>query len=220
MSRANPLANFTESLWHGSELSLSTCDAPASDDLAEALDFLCSIEVEYRKTLPAGLPPVNVAAVEWALTLFYRASQFLVFRELPEEMMRTELDRPCPEEKSAAICYSVDLSFRFLPELLRLTKAVNSQDPMIEFLVVWANEWPLSSVGVSELEVGAVDVILQHPALRTLYVDRILATGDTARLVDPHVSDAVRVALGDFRELSPVIYDLVITPDSPRAEQK
>ncbi|MDB5389901.1 MAG: hypothetical protein JWM11_5547 [Planctomycetaceae bacterium] len=211
---SNSLLTFTQALWHGTELVLSSPLGPTSDQVAESLRFLKSVEIEYRAGLPEGVPTANLPAAEWALVTLYRVSQFLVFRELPEEMLRTELARPCPEQKSAAVCYGVDLSFRFLPELVRLTRAVNSQDPLLEFLKAWAAEWPLSSVGVSDVDFASIgsesiEPILENAALRMMYIDRILTTHDASRLTNPQVAEAVRTALGDFRELSPLIYDLV-----------
>jgi hypothetical protein len=204
-----PLFDFTKSLWDGGELLLASSEAPTPADLDARIDFVQSTEIDYRKTLPAGVPPLNLPAIQWALTSLHRVAQFLVFRELPLEMLRTDLDRPCPEKQSASTSYSVDLSFRFLPDLLRLTRAISSQDPLIEFLRLWGADWQPSSVGIADIEPGPVDVILKNPALCTIYVDRILATGDIGRLRDPQTAEAVRTALGGFRELSPAIYDLV-----------
>lgn len=207
------LCDFMRSLWDGTELVLGSNTSPTKLEIAKSLTYIQSIEPEYRTGLPFGVPAVNVLATEWALLTLYRVSQFLVFRELPEEMLRTDLAAPCPEEKSADVCYSVDLSFRFLPEMVRLTRAVNAQDPLLEFLNAWAVEWPLSSVGIPDVNSGprepALDPILGNQALLTMYVDRIIVTGDASRLNHPVVAEAVRSALGGFRELSPVIYDLV-----------
>lgn len=207
-----PLFDFTKSLWDGGELLLTSPDAPTLADLNVSIELVQSTEIEYRKTLPADVPPVNQPALQWALTAFYRASQFLVFRELPVELLRSDLSNPCPEKQSASTSYSVDLTFRFLPDLVRLTRSISSQDPLLEFLQRWGFEWPLSSVGIADVQLGSVDPILEHASLCTIYVDRILGTGDIGRLNDPRTAEAVRTALGDFRELSPVIYDLVQQP--------
>jgi hypothetical protein len=42
-----------------------------------------------------------------------------------------------------------------------------------------------------------------------VYVDRIIAGRDVERLDDPRVREAVRAALGMFRELAPELYDAV-----------
>jgi hypothetical protein len=209
---SSPFLNFTRALWQGGDLSLASKDRPSEREINEAMDFLMEIETAYRDTLPVGLPHVDRVAAQWALMSIYRVAQFLVFRELPEELMRTELAGKCPTGVGPEVCYSVDLSFRFLPELLRLTRAVSSHDPLLDVLRSWASDWPLSSVGMVGIEIGSVESILENRALSTLYADRILATNDQSRLADPHVADIVRTALGGFRELSPVNYDHLSGP--------
>jgi hypothetical protein len=47
-----------------------------------------------------------------------------------------------------------------------------------------------------------VDVIVQHPGLLKLYVDRIMAKNDKSRVGDPRINTAVRAALGHFTHLA------------------
>lgn len=204
-----PLHSFTQALWHGDELILTSKDVPTAADVGKSLSFLSTIEVDYRKTLPLGLPPLSTSSAEWALLSFYRAAQFLVFRDLPVELLRTELTLECPDPRSASSCYSVDLTFRFLPELIRMTRAVSSVDPLMEFLMKWANDWPLSAVGVPLSKTLELHEILDNAALRTLLVDRILAVNDVSWLAHPPIREAIRSTLGGFRELSPLFYDLI-----------
>ncbi len=204
-----PLLEFTRSLWAGGELVLDTNLAPDENDVARSLDEVLRLEIEYRCGLPGKPPAVNPLAAEWALTSLYRACQFLVYRELPEEMLRSDLGRRCPAAAAPDVCYSVDLSFRFLPDILRMARAASANDPLVECLRVWAADWPLSSVGIPDVTLGSVDGFLEDPSLRIVYVDRILATSDRSRVTDDRVAEAVRVALGGFRDLSPAIYDVV-----------
>jgi hypothetical protein len=114
------------------------------------------------------------------------------------------LSSPCPEKPSPAVCYSVDLSFRYLPDLLSLAKGIAPADPLVTGLTGLARAWPLSSVGVLGIE-GPVDVrpFIADPSLRQLYVDRIIDKADASRLGDPQIVDLVREALGDFPDLAP-----------------
>ena len=205
----HPLSHFIQCLWAGGDVVLTTSSAPGPDDAARATPELLTLEAEYRRGLPGTPPAVHLAAAEWALTGLYRACQFLVYRELPEEQLRADLGRACPAAADPGVCYSVDLSFRFLPEVYRLTRAANANDPLLDGLRNWANTWPLSSVGISGLTPGPLDSFLCDACLRMIYVDRILACQDQSRLSDPRVADAVRAGLGGFRELSPTIYDAV-----------
>lgn len=206
---SNPLLEFTQALWSNSDIVLTSSDPATDADIALSLEFLRFQEVEYRRGLPGEAPPLNDAAVAWALSRLYRACQFLIYRELPESQLHTDLEQPCPERHSPSACYSVDLVFRFLPAIHRMARAVSEQDPLVDCLLKWGRDWPLSSVGMPKLIIETVDGFIGDGCLRTLYVDRILATRDDSRLSLPDVANAVRTALGDFRELAPGIYDVV-----------
>lgn len=205
----NPLLCFTEALWAGGDLVLLTNAVPSPGETALAMSELRKLEGEYRLGLPRGCPELNEAAAEWALTRLYRACQYLAYRELPEDQVRADLGCPCPQTADPSVCYSVDLSFRFLPEIVRLSRSANVSRVLSERLQEWASVWPLSSVGIADVVPGPMEPILGNSCLLTLYVDRIVASGDLSRLLDERTADAVRVALGGFRELAPVVYDAV-----------
>lgn len=186
-------------------LRLRTEAPPTTGDLADATQFLLDHEQTYRRSLAGNPPRPLEPAVSWAAGLFYRAAQFLEYRDLNEDLLRRDLGVSCPEQKSAAVCYAVDLSFRFLPELIRLARAASESDPLTQRLMIWASEWPLSSVGVKGLSPVDVDDFISDVSLRTLYLDRIIATGDVSRLEDPRVRELARAALGAHPELAPKI---------------
>ena len=48
-----------------------------------------------------------------------------------------------------------------------------------------------------------IESILEHPSLRTLYIDRIMARKDFSRLSDPRVRELVTAAIGLHEELAP-----------------
>lgn len=181
-------------------------EAPASaEELDAATAYLVDHERTYRLSLAGSPPSPTESAVRWAAGAFYRASQFLVYRDLNEDALRRDLSAACPERANAAVCYSVDLVFRFLPELIRLARAASENDPLTQQLMTWAREWPLSSVGVKDVPDVRVDAFIDDPSLRTLYMDRIIATGDVSRLEDGRVREVARRALGAFPELAPKI---------------
>jgi hypothetical protein len=214
----NSLLQFTKSLWAGGDLVLNTNAAPGNVEVAEAMSELRTLELDYRQGLPDLVPQFHVPSAEWALTSLYRACQFLVYRELPEELMQVELGRVCPASASQDVCYSVDLSFRFLPELIRLARAGGGSPLLSETLQQWASTWPLSSVGVAGVAGGATDGFRDSPGLMMLYVDRILSCNDHSRLSDEHTSNAVRTALGGFPELSAVLYRSLLPVESSHSE--
>jgi hypothetical protein len=110
---------------------------------------------------------------------------------------------PCPGNPSPSVCYSADLSLRHLPDLLSLARGIAADDPLVGGMTSLARAWPLSSVGVPGIEGVDASPFLPHPALRQLYVDRIIDRADGSRLADPAVREAVREAVGDFLNLAP-----------------
>lgn len=183
---------------------------PDQPDLAEeqqaASEFLGQFEQSWRLEFPGEAPAFDAAAASWAATMLYRAAQAAVFRDVPEPVLRDGLSVACPPTgDEAGRHYSVDLVFRFLPDLAVLARHASPEDPLLQVLQAWANQWPLSSVGMKGVEPVSIDAIVGHPGLLQLYVDRILAREDLSRLADPRVQTAVRKSVGAYAELSPAL---------------
>ncbi|MBM4077860.1 MAG: hypothetical protein FJ267_19700 [Planctomycetes bacterium] len=98
--------------------------------------------------------------------------------------------------------YSVDLVFRFLPDLVRIVKGMNSSDPLLERLKEWGRQWPLSSVSIPDLLVTEIEPILADRCLSQLYADRIIESGSTDRLNDPRVREMIRGQFGAYLEMN------------------
>lgn len=199
------MREFFETLLTEGHARLATAEAAASHEVEQAVSLILAHEVELRLTL-AGEPPIpNAVAVRWGATMFSRAAQFLAYRELDRVQLERELSAPCPEAPCPEVCYGVDLAFRFLPDLVRLARAASADDPLVGRLMAWAGAWPLSSVSISGVAVGSLDGFIEHPTLRMLYVDRILAAKDLSRLDDERVREAARACLGAHTVLAPEV---------------
>lgn len=199
------MQSFFDNLHNEGRVRLTSADAPTLAEIDAATNGLLDFEREYRLNL-AGTAPVPVwSAVRWGAAGVYRAAQFLAYRELGPDALARDLGIPCPEPPSAAVCYSVDLSFRFLPDLIRLARAAAANDPLVERLMAWAASWPLSSVGISGVSPGPIEAFIEDESLRMLYVDRIIATKDVSRLTNDRVRIAVAAAIGAFPELAPEV---------------
>lgn len=173
-----------------------------ADELQKAEAVLSNFEQDFRREFPGGAPDYAPRAALWGATMFYRAAQFVVYRDLDAPLIAQMLSPPCPEPSTAAAHYSVDLVFRFLPDLMRLAKTASQSDPLVNHLRMWGSEWPLSSVDMPEVELRNIEPLVNHAGLLALYVDRILARGDASRLAEPRVRVAARVAVGAFPELA------------------
>jgi hypothetical protein len=171
--------------------------------VSELADAAMMLDAALRPSLAFEPPPLSVPAGEWAIRVLHRACQALVYREIDANAVRTGLALTCPVPPSPRTCYSVDLAFQFLPELISLARGIAEQDPLVEGLRKLAEAWPLSSVGVRGLG-DDLDVapFIDDPSLRRLYADRIIERKDISRLKDPAAREAVREALGEHRYLA------------------
>lgn len=205
-STSNPAITFYEALLSEGNVTLRSSDPLSRTEIAEAADLLTQFEQsEYRSRLANDPPNLDRESLLWATKMFYRAAQFLVFRELGPELLEKDISEQPPSPNSASSIYTVDQVFRFLPDLLRIAKAASSDDPLVKKLTSWAEQCPLSSVGIHGVECGDVSQIMQHTCLRSMYVDRILESEDVSRLDQSEVVEAVTNALGAFPDLCPKI---------------
>ena len=204
------VARFVESLYNEGRVRVGESVGrdgqlrhPTADDLEATKTVLKEFERSYRADLPGNPPSVSDKALIWGAVTTFHTSSFLAHRDASEEVIRLALSVPCPEVTSPSVCYSVDLTFRFLPDLVRLARAVSSNDPFVSILASLARQWPLSSVGIAD--VGAVDVrsIVDDDCLLQIYTDRIIAAKDHSRLDEPRVRDKIRASIGLHSELAP-----------------
>jgi hypothetical protein len=178
---------------------------PPSDDAGEE-DGVNAALAEYeaicRAEFPGTPPPFSLSCGLWALNAFHRACQFVTYRNVDAEAIAAELEKPCPDEAAVSRHYSVDLVFRFLPDLYRLSHTASEADPLCDHLRRYGAEWPLSSVGMTGVRPRDLGGIVGHRGLLALYVDRLIARNDTSRLSEPVIRAAVRAALGDYGDLA------------------
>ena len=175
-------------------------DAPRDWRAASAeLDRLARPEMAFDP------PPLVEPAAAWGLSMLYRSCQFLTYREVDAETVRRTLAEPCPEAPRPAVCFSVDLALRYLPDVMSLARGIASNDPLVASLLDLASAWPLSSVGIKGVSGIDIGPFVADRSLRQLYVDRVIQRADVSRLDDPLVRDSVRAALGNFPELGPEI---------------
>ena len=201
------VTDFVSSLLETGRVRVPPPGQSAATPLKGLEPAVAELERSIRPDLAFDPPALSPAAAGWALSTVYRGCQALVYREMEAAAVHEALSRPCPDNPSAAVCYSVDLSFRYLPDLLSLARGIAPADPLVAGLIALARAWPLSSVGVPGVA-GPYDLrpFIAHPSLRQLYVDRIIERADSSRLVDPTVVELVREALGGFADLAPKLH--------------
>lgn len=193
---------FTE-LFESGRVSVLTEPLPELDSEVDAV--LVSAEKVAAMNLAGTTPDFSLVTARWAALLFYRACQFVICRDIDAKTIQQLLQEKCPEAHSPQTDYSADLVFQYLPDVIGMTRAIASGDPLLQQLLAVAREWPLSTVGVPDVGPVEVQAFIGHSGLRQLYADRIIARRDVARLGEPMVDLAVREALGAFPDLCPPI---------------
>jgi len=194
------VAQFLSDLFETGRVSVFI-DLPA--ELEQDIDeLLVNAEKVAAANLAGSSPGLDLASARWAAKMFYGACHFLVCRDINAETIEAFFQQTCPEPHSPPTDYSVDLVFRYLPDLVGMVRAIASGDPLLKPLLKLGSEWPLSSVGISGIDAVDVTAFIGHPALRQLYVDRIIVCADVSRLGDASIDFAVKEAVGDYSELS------------------
>ncbi|MGI4737489.1 MAG: hypothetical protein ACRYG7_20170 [Janthinobacterium lividum] len=191
------LTSFLQDLLTTGVLTLA--GRPASfeaADLENADALLRAYHAEDALHLPHTAPDFDAAAARWAAHYLYYAALLTFVRELDETVIIHYLPS-FPAEMTPAASYSVDLTFRYLPDFLRLAKGLAPGDYLVAHLRAAAQQWPLSFVGQELAEASAEAMLLAHPALRATYVDRIIRERDRTRAALPHLTPLIQEALGD-----------------------
>ena len=191
------IVEFVRELFDGGRVRVGHPDrAESSESQDELLSFLQDCEAVHRRSFPGTAPPLLAEVAVWSTRVFYRACQAATFRNLPAELLPEFLGEPAPPGDSAARHYSADLVLQFLPDLIKLTGHVAPNDPLVTILKTWANQWPLSSIGINGVQPESLAGIVDHPAVLACYVDRVIARRDVTRLNDATVLASVRRSLG------------------------
>jgi MoxR-vWA-beta-propeller ternary system domain bpX4 len=197
------LAIFIQSLANEGRAAVSA--DPSDIDDADAVPLLRELDGFARDGLALELPAFSPNAALWAARLVHQLCRFVVCRDIPEEQINAACNAACPEPRGPETDWSVDLTLHHLPNLFRFARQLSNADPLVEQMRKIAAEWPLSSVGINGLENLRIDSFVEHPALRRLYADRIIAASDTSRPGDLRLDDRLRADLCVHRELAPAI---------------
>lgn len=156
-----------------------------------------------RLNLVGEAPKVDLPAAQWAATLLYMGCQLVVLRNVDAAEAAEVLQLACPSKRSPETDYSVDLFFRYLPDLYDIAKRVAADDPLVSQLEGLAAAWPLSSVRMQSVGQESIDFFIHDASLRQLYVDRIIESKAFRLAKHPEIVEGIRASYGAFPELCP-----------------
>ncbi len=210
------LARFLQSLTTEGRAAVSP--HPLSEAAGDALPLLAELDANARTELALESPAFSPETALWAARLLYQLCQLVVCRDLGEAEILAACRTPCPRPRGPETDWSADLVLRHLPRLFLLARHLSNADPLVDQMRSLGAAWPLSSVGLPDLppdRLGSLDSFIEHPALRRLYADRIIAAADPSRLGDPRVDDVLRADLAFHRDLAPALAARLFPADPP-----
>lgn len=171
------------------------------EDEADSVRLLHQWYEDDKTEMPHAAPSFSPEAALWAAKHLYLSLQLIVIRDAEEDTVQKTL-APFVGTVSADTTYSVDITLRYLPDVLSLAKGLAPADIMVQKLKETALQWPFSSVGIDvEGELLNEDMILNHPSLRIAYIDRIIEKKDNKRTYNSSVKEGIWEALGSYSSL-------------------
>lgn len=166
------------------------------EDIEAVADYL---EREYERECreyPHNPPPFDRAAATWAAqTVFFAAHLLLHRQDMPEEL--GNYLPPFSEPLTPSVVLSVDLSLRFLPDLIRKGQQIDPDDALLPLLEALLKPFEYSALGLWDT-VGAATEWQTQACLQQLMVDRIIAQQLTPYLADPNWQPHILASLGDY----------------------
>ncbi len=161
------------------------------------------LEKEYQSEaldFPFTSPEFHPKAALWAAETVYYAAQFILFRENDD----TKMEEFFPEfqfEVSPSSMLSVDLCFRFVPDMLRQLTLIDQEDSLISILEKYLKIWHFSGVNYSlDLKETDLDVIFSNPCLQQLYLNRIATYKNIHLAKMTKINHLLKANFGIFEE--------------------
>lgn len=190
------LIAFLDGLWRKGEVTVANDFVDFSaEEMDEASLLLELRHQEDRTHMPGKMPDFHGEAAAWAAITTYRITQLIMLRKV-DDIARWFL--PFAQDKTAETIYSADLSLRYIPQLLKLTKALAPDDPLGEKILEVAYSWPYSSVGIGLEKEVDITKLHAHTSLFQSYIDRIIHHNAKDRATHPNVIQGIRMSLGMF----------------------
>lgn len=170
---------------------------------SEKESIVLFLEKEYQTEaldFPFTPPAFHPQAARWAAETVYYAGQFILFRENDEAKMEDYF--PTFEfEISPSTILSVDLCFRFLPDMLRQLSLIDPEDALIAILEKQLYTWHFSGINYS-LDFKEIDlaIIISNPCLQQLYLNRITNYKNIPLAKRPEINQLLKANFGIYEE--------------------
>jgi MoxR-vWA-beta-propeller ternary system domain bpX4 len=199
------ISTFLSDLFETGQVTVGNeIEATNAFERAATLQLLQKYYTSDSWHFPAKQPGFHADGALWGAQFVYAAVHLTVLRHIDAEIVE-QLLTDFTGDTTPETLYSVDLTFRYLPELLFLAKGLAPSDNLVDVLKTRLQRWSLSAVGIdfgdAEKPTNTftnTQIIAQHPALRQAYVDRIIEKQDLKRALHDPEREWVKTALGDY----------------------
>jgi hypothetical protein len=120
------LSGFTSRLLSEGLTAVGSPEEISSDDRASAANILAEFEQIWRLGIPGEAPVFQPEVATWAAQQMYRACQYVLFRN-EDDFDFQALECHTELQKTPSAHYSADLTFRFLPDVIKQVRIAGSE---------------------------------------------------------------------------------------------
>ncbi len=170
----------------------------AASEGQSVIHFLAS---EYEKECleyPFIPPGYDGKAALWAAQIVFFASQLLLYRRNKDSEI-TSILPDYPEEITPGAILSADLCLRFLPEISRKAKEIDTDDALVAVLETHLQTWHYSGIGYPlKNDVLSFDIIFSDKCLKQVYINRIIEQKSVLLAGIPLLKREVMASMGNF----------------------
>jgi len=170
----------------------------AEQDKQATLAFLQSEYEQEKLNYPYQAPAFDAESAWWAAQIVYVTAQILLYRQHEE----TELPRLLPDFPLAPIpsrIISVDLTLRFLPDMLLQARHLSPEDALIPLLEAQLMQWHYAGISChmppEKLDFSQISI---NDCLHQLYTNRIIRYKNVQLASHPVFLPRVLASLGNY----------------------
>lgn len=133
------------------------------------------LDRRLRAHAPAKAPALDIAAATWAAERLRFLCFFLKERKTEPADVEATLTAKAPFAATASTVWSVDIFFRCLCDVRRLTAQARlpDDDALVRGLVKLGRDWPLSATETADTDTLVQSIIDADPCLRRLQADHL-----------------------------------------------
>jgi hypothetical protein len=160
----------------------------SEEEKAQVSLFLQEKFIEESTNYPFSVPDFNTKAALWAAEYVYLAAQLIVYRKDNEIQLEALLPKSNFEITPSTLL-SVDLCFRFIPDMIRELQIIDSEDPLLLLLETELCNWHYSGINyITKLDSINLAPLFTNQCLQQLYLNRVVEYKNTQLAQHPEIN--------------------------------